>query len=183
MTWGTRSRGQAATVHPDTRKVAERVDGYWSSTVLQGRRDADQQRENVAKGVSSTLESKHLLEYSEDADNGVDAIDLAPDPLRWPQLKKRMLEIDEMLEALGRGGYTADDRRVLVGNVKKLMAEHGRDVGRWYAFAGFYHGVSEEMFRNGEIKRRQVHGYDWDGDHDLEDQRLHDLPHHHAESK
>ncbi len=182
MTWGARSRGEAATVHPDTRKVAERVDSYWSSTVLQGRRDAEQQRENVASGVSATLESRHLLEYSEDPENGVDAIDLAPDPLRWPQLAKRMLEIDEMLEALTRDGLTADDRRALLGNVKKLMAAHGRDVGRWYAFSGFYHGVSEEMYRHGEIRRRQVHGYDWDGDHDLEDQRLHDLPHHEARS-
>ncbi len=182
MTWGARSRGEAATVHPDTRKVAERVDSYWSSTVLQGRRDADQQRENVAKGVSSTLESKHLLEYSEEPDAGVDAIDLAPDPLKWPELAARMLEIDEMLEAIARDRLTVDDRQALLGNVKKLMAEHGRDVGRWYAFAGFYHGVSEEMYRNGEIARRQVHGYDWDGDHDLEDQRLHDLPHHHAAS-
>ncbi len=181
MVWGARSRGEADTVHSDTRLVAERVDEYWSCTVLNGRRDADQQRENVANGYSSTLESKHLPEYSEDPDNGVDAIDLAPDPLRWPQLAARMLEIDEMLEALARDGLTVDDRQALLGNVKKLMAAHGRDVGRWYAFAGFYHGVSEEMYRNGEIKRRQVHGYDWDGDHNLEDQRLHDLPHHHAE--
>jgi hypothetical protein len=155
---------------------------YWSSTVLQGRRDADQQRENVARGVSSTLESRHLLEYSEEPTEGVDAIDVAPDPLRWPQLAARMLEIDEMLEALAKDGLTVDDRKDLCAKVKKLMAEHGRDVGRWYAFAGFFHGVAEEMYRHGEIKRRLVHGYDWDGDHDLEDQRLHDLPHHHAAS-
>jgi hypothetical protein len=182
VTWGARSRGEAATVHPDTRRVAERVDEYWSCTVLNGRRDADQQRENVANGYSSTLESRHLLEYSEDADNGVDAIDVAPDPLRWPQLAARMLEIDEMLEALAKDGLTIDDRKDLRAKVKKLMAEHGRDVGRWYAFAGFFHGVAKEMYRHGEIKRRLVHGYDWDGDHDLEDQRLHDLPHHHAAS-
>lgn len=182
MTWGARSRGEAATVHPDTRKVAERVDMYWSSTVLQGRRDADQQRENVARGVSSTLESRHLLDYSEDPDNGVDAIDVGPDPLKWPQLAARMLEIDEMLGALAKDGLTVDDRKDLCTKVKKLMAEHGRDTGRWYAFAGFFHGVGEEMYRHGEVKRRLVHGYDWDGDHDLEDQRLHDLPHHHAAS-
>lgn len=182
MTWGVRSRGKAATVHSDARLVAERVDGYWSCTVLDGRRDAAQQRENVAGGFSSTLESKHLPEYSEDADNGVDAIDLAPDPLRWPQLAARMLQIDEMIEALAKDGLTFDDRQALLGNVKKLMASHARDVGRWYAFAGFVHGVGEEMYRHGEVKRRLVHGYDWDGDHDLEDQRLHDLPHHHAAS-
>lgn len=182
MTWGARSRREAETVHPDTRKVAVRVDGYWSSTVLQGERQAAEQQENVDKGVSSTLESRHLLEYSEDPDEGVDAIDVAPDPLRWPKLKERMREIDKMLEALAKDGLTADDRGALLGNVKKLMAEHGRDVGRWYAFAGFFHGVSEEMYRNGEIDRRLVHGYDWDGDHDFEDQRLHDLPHHHAAS-
>jgi len=92
----------------------------------------------------------------------------------------RLAVIEELLDALANDGLTAADRQGLLARVKKVMAEHGRDVGRWYAFAGFFHGVAEEMFRNGEIKRPLVHGYDWDGDHDLEDQRLHDLPHHHA---
>lgn len=182
MTWGARSRGEADTVHPDVRLVAERVDSYWSSTVLQGRRDAAQQRANVAKGVSSTLESKHLLEYSENPSNGVDAMDVAPDPLRWPKLNKLVLEIDELLEALAKDGHTTDDRKDLRAKVKKALSLYGRELGRWYAFAGFFHGVGEEMYRHGEVHRRLVHGYDWDGDHNLEDQRLHDLPHHHAAS-
>ena len=182
MTWGARSRREAATVHPDTRKVAERVDGYWSCTVLQGRRTAKQQAANVASGLSSTYKSHHLPEYSEDPDNGVDAMDLAPDPLRWPRLEERLREIDELVEAMARNGLMADDRQELRAKIKQALESYGRDVGRWYAFAGFVHGVSEEMYRHGEIKRRLVHGYDWDGDHDLEDQRLHDLPHHHAAS-
>ena len=77
----------------------------------------------------------------------------------------------------------SDDRQDLRAKIKQALEGYGRDVGRWYAFSGFVHGVSEEMYRHGEIKRRLVHGYDWDGDHDLEDQRLHDLPHHHAASE
>lgn len=182
MTWGARSRREAATVHPDTRKVAERVDGYWSCTVLQGARTLDQQAENVDAGVSSTLKSHHLPEYSEDPDNGVDAIDVGPDPLRWPKLQEQLQRIEALAAALAKDGLTLDDRQDLRAKIEQAVEGYGRDVGRWYAFAGFFHGVSEEMYRNGEIRRRLVHGYDWDGDHDLEDQRLHDLPHHHAAS-
>lgn len=52
--------------------------------VLEGMRTADQQRENVRRGVSKTLESKHLREFSANPEEGVDAVDVAPWPLKWP---------------------------------------------------------------------------------------------------
>ena len=178
MVWGARSRGQADTTHSDIQKVAERVDGRWSSTVLQGRRDLEEQRANVEKGVSKTLESKHLLEYSSEPEKGVDAIDVAPDPLRWPGLKKTMVEIDRLLEALGRDGLDRDDRRELSTQIQAAMSSHGKELGRWYAFAGYFHGVADEMYARGEISAPMRHGYDWNGNHQLDDQTFDDLPHH-----
>lgn len=178
MVWGARSRGQVDTTHPDIQKVSERVDSRWSSTALQGRRDLEEQRANVEKGVSKTLESKHLLEYSSEPDKGVDAIDIAPDPLKWPQLKAKMLEIDRLLEALGRDGLDRDDRRELSSKIRAAMSTHAKELGRWYAFAGYYHGVADEMYERGEISAPMRHGYDWNGNHQLDDQSFDDLPHH-----
>lgn len=178
MVWGAKSRGHADTTHPDIQKVSERVDSRWSCTVLQGRRSVAEQRQNVDAGVSKTLESKHLLEYSAEPDRGVDGIDIAPDPLHWPQLKRTTLEIDELLEALARDGLDADDRRELATKVRQALTAYGKELGRWYAFAGYYHGVADELYARGEISAPLRHGYDWDGDHQLTDQTFDDLPHH-----
>lgn len=178
MVWGARSKGQAANTHPDIRKVSEWVDRFWSSTVLNGRRTSDEQRENVARGVSQTLESLHLAEYSSEPEKGVDAIDIAPDPLRWPQLKAKVVAIDEMLEALGRDGFELADRRDIATKIRQALTDYGKELGRWYSFAGYYHAVADWMFETGEISAPMRHGYDWDGDHILTDQLLDDLGHH-----
>ena len=133
---------------------------------------------NVAKGVSKTLESRHLPEFSADPEDGVDAVDLAPDPVRWPQLKPKLQSIDELLEALARDGLDKADRQELASKVKKAFEIYGKELGRWYAFAGFCHGIAEELYARGEISAPIGHGYDWDGDHVLTDQTLDDLPHH-----
>ncbi len=182
MTWGRKSRAEADTVHADVRLVAERVDSRWSSTVLQGKRTAAEQAANVAKKVSSTLKSKHLPEFSLEPEKGVDAMDVAPDPLRWPDMTSQLDKIEKLLEAIGRDGLDADDRKALRGTITKAFKAFAKDLGRWYAFAGYWHGVADEMFERGEISRKLEHGYDWDGDHDLNDQRLDDLPHHQAAS-
>lgn len=182
MTWGTRSRAEADTAHPDVRLVAERVDGRWSSTVLQGKRTSEEQAANVAKKVSSTLRSKHLPEFSKEPARGVDALDIAPDPLRWPNMKAQLEKIDELLAAIARDGMDADDREALRDQVRAGFKAYAKDLGRWYAFAGYFHGVADEMFERGEISRKLRHGYDWDGDHRLDDQTFDDLPHHEASS-
>lgn len=181
MSWGTRSSLQAATANADLRTWAAWIDRHWSSTVLEGRRDMEQQRKNVARKVSQTLESLHLDEFSKDPKDGVDALDVAPDPLRWPQLKKLTIEIDELLEALARNGLTADDRKELGRKVRETHATYAKELGRWYAFAGYGHAVGDWMFETGQISRPLRHGYDWDGDHILTDQSFDDLPH--TESK
>lgn len=53
----------------------------WDCTVLEGTRTPGQQVLNVQKGVSKTMNSKHLLTPSL-------AVDVAPYPLEWPQKPK-----------------------------------------------------------------------------------------------
>ncbi len=183
MTWSRRSREKADETHPDVRKVAERVDQRWSSTVLDGGRTIEEQRENVRTRVSKTLESRHLATYSKEPDKGVDAIDVAPDPLRWPNLKKKLVQFNELLEAMARDGLTAEDRSAIADQVRQGLQEYGKELGRWYAFAGYFHGVADELFARGEISRPLRHGYDWDGDHQLDDQGFDDLPHHEARGR
>jgi peptidoglycan L-alanyl-D-glutamate endopeptidase CwlK len=53
-------------------------------TVLEGARTPEQQKLNVEKGVSKTLDSKHIPKPGQKAL----AADVAPYPLRWPQRPK-----------------------------------------------------------------------------------------------
>jgi len=178
MTWGARSKGRAATTHPDIQKVSKRVDEFWSSTVLDGRRSNQEQRKNVDSSYSQTMESLHLIDFSSEPEEGVDAIDIAPDPFKWPQLKKKVTDIDALIEAVSRDGLSKDDRRELASKIRKALNDYGKEIGRWYAFCGYYHCMADVMYKAGEISAPMRHGYDWDGDHILTDQRFDDLPHH-----
>lgn len=51
------------------------------------------------------------------------------------------------------------------------------DRERFYYFAGYVKGISEELYAAGTIKHRIRWGGDWDGDNDLKDQTFMDLPH------
>ena len=179
MSWGPRSRREADTTHPEFRAVAERVDKRWPCTFLNGERSDAEQEKNVARGVSKTRDSLHLPRCSREPKKGVDAGDIAPDPLGWPDLQAKLKKIDELLEALARDGLDKDDRHQIGQQVKDLMAAYAKELGRWYAFAGYFHGVADEMYERGEITVPLEHGYDWDGDHRLDDQRFDDLAHHH----
>jgi peptidoglycan LD-endopeptidase CwlK len=66
------------TCHTDLRLLFERVIHSWDCVVLEGERSGEQQQRNVAKGVSKTMNSLHLLRPSQ-------AIDVAPHPLKWPK--------------------------------------------------------------------------------------------------
>lgn len=50
-------------------------------TILEGERSEERQRKNIEKGVSKTMDSKHLLRPSK-------AVDVAPYPLKWPKPPK-----------------------------------------------------------------------------------------------
>lgn len=79
------SLARLGTCHPDLVRLFLEVVKVRDCTVLEGVRTVEQQIENVAKGVSRTMASKHLLDYSAEPALGVDAADVAPYPLRWPK--------------------------------------------------------------------------------------------------
>lgn len=114
-----RSRQMLVTCHPDLRLVFEEVLRHWDCTVLEGQRSRQQQAENVRRGVSQTMESRHLVEYSERPELGVDAVDAAPAPLRWPQRPK---------------DHSPAERT-------RWM----KDMARFYFFGGFVLGVASQL--------------------------------------
>ena len=153
--FGAGSRVQLTTLHPALRQVLEFVIQYWDCTILEGKRTLAQQQANVAKGVSKTLKSLHLPEYSEDPERGVDAVDVAPFPLRWPEQSAQWQQLQALLTPA---------ELALAGTFAKELA-------RWYYFHGYCLGVADHM----GIPLR--HGGDWDGDRDISDQTFDDLPH------
>ena len=81
---GTHSRRELGSVHPDLIRVVERAIELTAQdfTVHDGFRTMGEQREYVRRGVSRTLNSRHLLQ----ADGYGHAVDLVPyinGKLRW----------------------------------------------------------------------------------------------------
>jgi peptidoglycan L-alanyl-D-glutamate endopeptidase CwlK len=79
-------------------------------TVLEGARSLKQQEENVKKGVSATMNSKHLKTPSE-------AVDLAPCPIDWEDTErfKKLSEIvKETAKKLGIKIVWGGDWKTLV---------------------------------------------------------------------
>lgn len=147
------SKDQLATTHPDLQRVLNRCVRRFDNKVLEGKRTSEQQAENVRKRVSKTMFSRHLPEHSEDPAQGVDAVDAAPYPVRWP--KPRPPE----------------------GATEKEFIAWMKDWARFYHWGGYVLGRADEMFERGEISKPIHWGGDWDGDRDVHDQDFNDLPH------
>jgi len=73
---GKTSKSRLSGVHPDLVSVVERAIEITEQdfSVLQGLRSLEQQRINVEKGVSKTMNSRHLTGH---------AVDLIPYPVSW----------------------------------------------------------------------------------------------------
>jgi peptidoglycan LD-endopeptidase CwlK len=71
------SDARLATCDPRLVALFEDVVQRFDCTVLEGARTVEQQTENVRKGVSKTMDSRHL-------DRPSRAVDVAPYPVRWP---------------------------------------------------------------------------------------------------
>ncbi len=153
--YGAKSLERLATAHPDLQALMKKVGEKFPNTILEGHRSEEQQRKNVQKGVSKTMNSKHLPDPSE-------AVDAAPDPLSWPQAAKLMSRIETV------AGLMSDEQGA---EIMSLVEGYVREVARWYYFGGYVLGVASET---GDDIRW---GGDWDGDRSLEDQTFHDLPH------
>lgn len=66
-------------VHPTLVKLLTEVTMVFDCSVLGGTRTVEEQRQNVAKGLSQTMDSKHLVQ----PDGYGHAVDVAPTPQQW----------------------------------------------------------------------------------------------------
>jgi peptidoglycan L-alanyl-D-glutamate endopeptidase CwlK len=77
--FGTASLNQLYTCHPELQRLFFEVVKHWDCQVLEGKRSEAQQRLNVAKGVSKTMQSKHVYPLACPSL----AVDVAPYPVKW----------------------------------------------------------------------------------------------------
>lgn len=75
-------------VHPDLQTLFNEVVVHYDCTIIGGLRTIEEQRSNVAKKLSQTMDSQHLPQ----ADGLSHAIDAAPFPMPddWDSLKARL---------------------------------------------------------------------------------------------
>lgn len=77
--FSSRSANILAECHTDLQRVFNEVIKSWDCTVIEGKRSEEKQKENVAKGVSKTLNSKHVYPLGQPSL----AVDVAPYPVVW----------------------------------------------------------------------------------------------------
>ena len=107
--FGPASLANLRSVHTDLIRLCQHVVQGYDCTVLEGVRSADQQRLNVAKGVSKTLDSKHVLTGGRQF---AEAVDMAPYPLRWPKRDSPTYQKD-LARFYCFGGYVMSAARCL----------------------------------------------------------------------
>lgn len=114
--FGIESLSHLAECHPDLQRLFEKVVEGWDCKIIDGARTLQEQEKNVAKGVSKTMDSKHLPQ----ADGKSHAVDAMPYPLPSWRL------LDKSLDAIKRVDPTLQ-------------------ICRSYAFVGFVAGVAHAM--------------------------------------
>ena len=82
--YGKRSMHNLNDVHPLLVDWALQLVTVFDNTVVSGVRDLTTQREYVARGVSKTMNSKHLIQK----DGYGHALDLAPYPVDWSDTRR-----------------------------------------------------------------------------------------------
>jgi len=156
--YSLKSLTRLRTSHEELQRLFSEVDVHWPHTILEGARTQEQQQRNVESGVSKTMDSRHL-------DVPARAVDAAPDPLAWPDVKERLALLQVQLPESVRAP------------LMQAIRAYAKDVGRWYYFAGYVLGTADQMRKHGEMTLRVRHGGDWDGDRDIHEQNFDDLPH------
>jgi hypothetical protein len=71
-------------VHPKLQKLFSKVIQLWDNSVLDGARTIEEQKKNVASGVSQTMNSLHLRQE----DGYSHAVDVMSYPYDWNQLER-----------------------------------------------------------------------------------------------
>lgn len=117
--FGATSRKNLAEVHPDLQRLFNEVIKHWDCTIIDGARTIEEQKKNILKGVSKTMNSKHLP----GSDGKARAVDAMPYPFDWNAIEKG-------LQALKRadGGMQIAEVYMFQGFVAGMAAAMGIDV-------------------------------------------------------
>lgn len=90
--FGAASKQNLEGVHPGLVKACEVVIQDFDFSVLDGVRTIEEQRKNLAKGVSKTMDSKHLPQ-----DDGLShAVDAMPYPVEWSKVESGLAAIKKV---------------------------------------------------------------------------------------
>ena len=84
--YSQRSLDKLNTCHPDLQRLFNEAIRYMDITIIEGVRTKEQQEEYVRRGVSQTMNSKHLPQ----ADGYSHAVDASPYPISWSEDKHNM---------------------------------------------------------------------------------------------
>lgn len=123
------------TCHPDIQTVIFDIGSRMNCTPLEGIRTLEKQKDYFARGVSRTMDSKHLAQ----SDGFSHAIDIVPYPIIWPSERKASASSLEL---------------------STWITDHWKDMSRLYYFSGM---VLECAYKNG-IKLRHGGDWDGDLD-------------------
>ena len=106
--FGKVSESNLLLVRPELVKVARFVVRHWDCTVTDGIRTIEEQQLNIMRGVSKTMESRHLP----GRDGLARAIDMMPYPVDWKAIERGIAAVKRVdpgmqtLEAYGFVGFT-----------------------------------------------------------------------------
>lgn len=88
MTLGPKSLAQRETLHPKLKQVVDKlVELGFNFSILQGVRTPEQEKDLVASGASTTMNSKHLP----DVNGQSRAMDIALNPISWNNTEQFVL--------------------------------------------------------------------------------------------
>ena len=83
------------TCHPDIKLICGVLIQIMDVTIIEGVRTPERQAQLVAKGLSKTLDSKHLVQ----PDGLSHAVDVAPFPIDWND-RERFVHMQGMIKAI-----------------------------------------------------------------------------------
>jgi peptidoglycan LD-endopeptidase CwlK len=135
-------------VHSDLVRLHNAVIKHRDCRIIDGVRTRTEQIKNIEKGVSKTMNSKHLPQE--------DGLSHATDSIPWP---------------IENGDMALFWTRVEKGLNALKKADPTMQAARFYHYQGFVAGMAAAM----GIELRQ--GCDWDGDGEVGDHSFIDLPH------
>jgi len=147
--YGATSERHLAGVAAALVRVMRAVVARFDNSIWDGARTVAEQAENVRRGVSQTMDSKHVV--GPGLRDLADAVDAYPFPVRLPQAPPALLAL------------SSTDRAAI--------AAYTKDLARFYYFGGYVLGTADQL----GVPLRW--GGDWNGNREVNDQKFDDLPH------